>query len=203
VSVRVHSEQEEPSPATGAPIGVDLGIKTVAVLSDGRTFENPKALCKNSNTLKRAAPAHSRKAKGSANRTKAKVRVAKQHARIANIRCDALHKATSAIIARTRPDDARPSTVVCEDLNISGMLKNRRLSRAGADMGRYEFERQIEYKAKSAGVRVVFASPWELLRKTCHACGWKDERLTLADRVFVCHACGTVSTATTTPRVIW
>jgi putative transposase len=193
VSVCLHREQDEPMPATGEPIGVDLGIKTLAALSDGRTFENPKALRKNINALKRASRAHSRKAKGSANRKKAKVRLAKQHARIANIRRDALHKATSAIIARTKPDDARPSTVVLEDLNIQGMLKNRKLSRAIADVGMYEFRRQIEYKARSAGVQVVFASQWEPSSKTCHACGWKDEHLTLADRVFVCHDCGNVT----------
>jgi putative transposase len=189
----VHIEQEEPAPATGEPIGVDLGIKMLAVLSDGRTFENPKALRKNITKLKRASRAHSRKVKGSENRKKAKQKLAKEHARIAHIRQDALHKATSAIIARTKPDDARPSTIVLEDLNISGMLKNRKLSRAIADVGMYEFRRQIEYKAKGAGVQVVFAFQWEPSSKTCHVCGWKDEHLTLADRVFVCHDCGNVT----------
>ncbi len=130
VSVCFHREHEETTPATGEPIGVDLGIKTLAVLSDGRTFENPKALRKNINALKRASRAHSRKTKGSKNRKKAKSRLARRHARIATIRQDALHKATSAIIARTKPDDERPATVVLEDLNIQGMLKNRKLSRA-------------------------------------------------------------------------
>jgi putative transposase len=193
VSVCVHVEREEPRPATGEPIGVDLGIKTLAVLSDGRMFENPKALRKNLKALKRASRAHSRKVKGSRNRNKAKLRLAKEHARIANIRRDALHKTTSAIMAKTKPDDERPATVVVEDLNISGMLKNRRLSRAIADVGMYEFRRQMVYKAKDAGVRVVLASQWEPSSKTCHACGWKDEHLTLADRVFVCSDCGNVT----------
>ena len=193
VSVCFHREHEETTPATGEPIGVDLGIKTLAVLSDGRTFENPKALRKNINALKRASRAHSRKTKGSKNRKKAKPRLARRHARIATIRQDALHKATSAIIARTKPDDERPATVVLEDLNIQGMLKNRKLSRAIADVGMYELRRQIEYKARDAGVSVIFASQWEPSSKTCHTCGWKDEQLTLADRVFVCHDCGNVT----------
>lgn len=192
VSVCVHIEQDEPAPATGEPLGVDLGIKTLAVLSDGRTFENPKALRKHLNALKRASRSLSRKTKGSHNRKRAKRRFTKQHVRIANMRRDALHKATSAIIARTKPDGERPSCVVLEDLNISGMLKNRKLSRAIADVGMYEFRRQIEYKAKDAGVRVIVASRWEPSSKTCHVCGWKDEHLTLADRVFVCHDCGNV-----------
>jgi putative transposase len=82
------------------------------------------------------------------------------HARIANVRQDALHKATSALVARTKPDEQRPSCIVVEDLNVSGMLKNRKLSRAVADVGMYEFRRQIEYKARDAGVLVKFVSRW-------------------------------------------
>jgi putative transposase len=75
-------------------------------------------------------------------------------------------------------------------MNVSGMLKNRKLSRAAADVGMYEFRRQIAYKAHDAGVQVKVVSRWEPSSKTCSGCGWIDEDLTLADRVFVCEDCG-------------
>lgn len=185
VSICVHAQQAEPPSATGEVIGVDLGIKTLATCSDGRTFDNPKALRKKLTALKRISRSHSRKKKGSNNRAKAK-------ARIANVRKDALHKATSALVAKTKPDGERPAVIVLEDLNVSGMLKNRKLSRACADVGLYEFRRQVEYKAKFAGSQVLLASRWEPSSKTCSCCGWVKEDLTLADRVFICEDCGKV-----------
>ncbi|GHO78545.1 transposase [Ktedonobacter sp. SOSP1-85] len=193
VSMCVHEEQAEPTPATGEVIGVDLGIKTLAVVSDGRTFDNPKALRKKITKLKRVCRRHSRKKKGSNNRKKAQRRLARMHARIAHVRQDTLHKATSALVARTKPNHERPAALVLEDLNISGMLKNRKLSRAIADVGMYEFRRQIEYKAASAGVRVVIVSRWEPSSKTCSCCGTVREKLGLNERVFVCEDCGYVT----------
>ncbi len=182
----------EPTQATGGVIGVDLGIKVLATCSDGCTFANPKALRKKLTALKRASRRHSRKKKGSKNRHKAKQRLARMHARIATVRQDALHKATSSIVAKTKPDQERPRVIVLEDLNVSGMLKNRKLSRAIADVGLYEFKRQILYKAACAGVEVKLASRWEPSSKTCHVCGWVKEDLTLAHRIFVCENCGLV-----------
>jgi putative transposase len=192
VSICVHEEQAEPTQATGEVIGVDLGIKTLATCSDGCTFDNPKALRKKLNKLKRTSRRHSRKQKGSQNRKKAKTRLARMHARIANVRKDALHKATSAIVARTKPNSERPAVIVLEDLHVSGMLKNRRLSRAIADVGMYEFRRQIEYKAREAFVQVKFVSRWYPSSKICSDCGWIHEDLTLASRVFICQQCGVV-----------
>jgi putative transposase len=192
ISICVHEKQTEPTCATGPAIGVDLGIKTLAVVSDGRTFANPKALRKKLSKLKRTSRRHSRKQKGSKNRFRAKQKLARMHARIANVRKDALHKTTSALVAKTKPDSERPSCIVLEDLHIAGMLKNRRLSRAIADVGMYEFRRQIEYKARFAGVRVKFVSRWYPSSKTCSGCGWIQENLTLADRVFICQQCGVV-----------
>jgi putative transposase len=192
VSICVHAEMPEPTKATGEAIGVDLGIKTLATLSTGETFANPNALRKKINALKRASRKHSRKKKGSNNRRKAKQKLARMHVRIANVRKDALHKATSAIVAKTKPDCERPRVIVLEDLNVSGMLKNHKLARACADVGLYEFKRQILYKAAFAGVEVKLASRWYPSSKTCHCCGWVKEDLTLADRVFVCEECGAV-----------
>ncbi|GHO48969.1 RNA-guided endonuclease InsQ/TnpB family protein [Ktedonospora formicarum] len=195
VSICVHGDAEgekDPQAATGDVIGVDLGIKRLATLSDGRTFENPRALRKKITALKRTSRRHSRKAKGSRNRQKAKQRLSRMHARIANVRNDALHQATAQIVARTKPDQERPRVIVLEDLHIAGMLKNRRLARAIADVGMYEFKRQILYKAEQAGVKVLLASRWEPSSKTCSCCGWVNEALTLSDRVFVCLECGNV-----------
>ncbi|GHO48426.1 RNA-guided endonuclease InsQ/TnpB family protein [Ktedonospora formicarum] len=192
VSICVHEEAKDPQPARGNVIGVDLGVKTLATLSNGRTFENPKALRKKITALKRASRRHSRKAKGSRNRQKARQRLSRMHTRIANVRQDALHQATAQIVARTKPDQERPSVIVLEDLNIAGMLKNRRLARAIADVGMYEFKRQILYKAEQAGVKVLLASRWEPSSKTCSCCGWINETLTLSDRVFVCMECENV-----------
>jgi putative transposase len=190
VSICVHEEPAEPEPATGPIIGVDLGVKTLATVSDGREIANPKALRKRLKKLQRLSRWHSRKQQGSANRKKSQRKLARMHARIAHVRQDALHKATAGLVAKNKPSDQRPAVIVIEDLNVSGMLKNRHLSRAIADVGLYEFRRQIEYKAKDAGCLVQVVSRWEPSSQTCSSCGWRHPKLTLADRVFICQECG-------------
>lgn len=192
VSVQVEEEQACPIVATGEVIGIDLGIKTLATLSDGRTIENPRALRKNLKKLKRLGRSHSRKTKGGKNRKKAAHKLARLHVHIAHIRQDALHKATALIVARTKPDHERPTCIVIEDLHVSGMLKNRKLSRAIADVGMYEFRRQLTYKAEQAGSHVHVVSRWEPSSKRCSACGWMKNDLTLSDRTFICESCGSV-----------
>jgi putative transposase len=190
VSICIHEEVTEPEPATGPIIGVDLGVKTLATVSDGRELANPKALRKRLKTLQRLSRWHSCKHKGSANRKKSQRGLARVHARIAHVRHDALHKASAGLVAKNKPSDQRPAVIVLEDLNVSGMLKNRHLSRAIADVGLSEFRRQIEYKARDAGCRVVVVSRWEPSSQTCSGCGWRHPNLTLADRVFLCENCG-------------
>ena len=193
VSVQVQEEHAEPPQATGEPLGIDVGIKTLATLSDGRTFDNPKALRSRLKTLKRASRRHSKKQKGSKNRKKAQKKLARLHMRIANIRQDSIHKVTSQMVAKTKSSDERPRVIVLEDLHISGMLKNRKLARAIADVGMYEFKRQLTYKAALAGVQVKEVSRWYPSSKTCSSCGAIREELTLAERVFVCYDCGYVA----------
>lgn len=192
VSVQVEEEHPEPVHATGTPLGIDVGIKTLATLSTGETFDNPKALRSRLKALKRASRHHSKKKKGSNNRKKAQKRLAKLHMRIANIRKDTLHKVTSQIVAKTKPHNERPSVIVLEDLNVKGMLKNRTLARAMSDVGLGEFKRQLMYKAAYAGIEIKQVSRWYASSQLCHCCGWKNEELTLSDRVFVCHECGNV-----------
>lgn len=192
VSVQVKEDGPAPSPATGEPVGVDLGIKAMATCSDGQTFDNPRALDKKSEQLARWQHRLSRRQKGSRNREKARRKVAKLHLRIANIRQDAIHKATSAIVAKTKPDSDRPATIVLEDLNVTGMLKNHKLARAIADVGLSEFRRQIEYKASLAGEQVLFADRWYPSSKTCSNCGVIKPELDLSERIFTCDSCGLV-----------
>ncbi|GHO88496.1 RNA-guided endonuclease InsQ/TnpB family protein [Dictyobacter formicarum] len=192
VSVQVEEYVPAPIQATGPVIGVDLGIKALATASNGMVIANPKALRSNLKKLRRASRQHSRKHKGGKNRAKATRKLARLHAHIASIRKDALHKATSQLVMKTKSPAARPAIIVLEDLNVSGMLKNGRLSRAIADVGFAEFRRQVEYKAQQMGIMVKFVSRWEPSSKTCSSCKDVREELDLSERVFVCHSCGLV-----------
>lgn len=165
--------------------GVDLGVSALATVSTGEKYEGPKAHKRLLNRLRRLSRGLSRKEKGSHNRSKARKRIARIHARIANIRNDALHKLTSDITRRFH-------MIGIEDLNVKGMMRNRRLSRSVADMGFFEFRRQLEYKADMRGGMVVIADRWFASSKTCHKCGYKLESLTLSVRNWTCPLCGQV-----------
>jgi putative transposase len=182
VSLQVE-ETVYPSDKPEAVVGVDLGIKTLAVCSDEQTFANPKALKSNLERLKRRSRQLSRKVKGSQNRKKAAKRLAKLHYKISCIRKDSLHKITSQL-TKTK------SKIVIEDLNVSGMMKNRRLSRSISDIGLFEFRRQLEYKGKWYGCEIVVANRFFPSSKKCSGCGNIKQDLTLADRVYKCDNCG-------------
>jgi len=166
-----------------AAVGVDLGIKALATLSDGTTVEGPKALAALLARLRRLSRAHSRKQRGSANRRKSAQRLARLHWRITNVRSNALHQLTHRLTATC-------GFVAIEDLNVKGMLGNRRLARQIADAGFGEFRRQLEYKAAQRGVVVEVVDRWYPSSKTCSVCGGVNETLTLSDRFWVCTACG-------------
>ena len=131
-----------------AGAGVDLGINRMAQVSDGHYFENPRALKRALTRLKRLQRVVSRRQKGSANHQKAVRQLAKAHFRVSNIRKDALHQATTWL-AKTK------SAIVLENLNVSGMMKNHHLAQAIADVGMYEFRRQLQYKGAWYGCEVV------------------------------------------------
>ena len=192
ISIQVETQSQSPQPAFGPVIGVDLGIKTLAVVSDGRAIANPKAMRTRLKKLKRLSRWHSRTQKGSANRKKAQKKLACMHAKIAHIRENALHQATASLVAKNKPQQKRPAVIGIEDLGVAGMLKNRKLARAIADVGLSEFRRLLTYKAEQAGVQVHVVSRWEPSSKTCSGCGWYHADLQLADRIFVCQECGLV-----------
>ena len=184
-SLTVEVDHAPPARENQAAGGVDLGVKAMATLSDGGVIAGPKALRRNLKKLRRTSRALSRKAKGSANRGKAAARLARLHARIANVRRDALHKATTAIVRRF-------AAIGIEDLNLRGMMANGRLACAIADVGVFEFRRQLGYKAAMHGVRIVVAGRWFPSSRTCGECGDIDAGLTLADREWACDGCGVV-----------
>jgi putative transposase len=165
-------------------VGVDLGVKALATLSTGESIPGPKPHKALLDRLRRLSRSLSRKVKGSANRRKAKAKLAKLHARIAAIRSNALHQLTTDLTRRFH-------TIGIEDLNVKGMVRNRRLARSIADMGFFEFRRQLEYKAAMRGGQVVVADRWYPSSKTCSDCGHRLDELPLSVREWTCPACST------------
>ena len=184
VSITVDTEDTPRRAAENQGVaGVDLGVSALATISTGEVVIGPKPHTALLKRLKRLSQSLSRKQKGSSNRTKAKEKLARLHARIANIRSDALHKLTSDLSRRFH-------TIGIEDLNVRGMMANRHLARSIADMSFHEFKRQLEYKADRRGGIVVVADRWYPSSKTCSACGVKIETLPLSVRQWDCPACG-------------
>ncbi len=171
---------------TAGPVGVDLGVKHLAVLSTGETITNPKHLNGALRRLRTASRAYARSKPGSVGRRKRAARLARVHARIANQRRDGLHTLTTRL-AKTH------DRIVVEDLHIAGMVRNRRLARAVFDTGMAEVRRQLAYKTVWYGSRLDVADRWYPSSKTCSGCGWRNPSLTLSDRTFTCLSCGLVA----------
>ena len=185
VSIAVDTEDPPKRKAENqGAVGVDLGVSALATLSTGEIITGPKPHKALLDRLRRLSRSLSRKQKGSRNRQKAKAKLARLHARIANIRLDALHKLTTEITRRFH-------TIGIEDLNVRGMMANRHLARSIADMSFHEFRRQLEYKAERRGGRVVVADRWFPSSKTCSACGSVQEAMPLSVRQWICPDCGT------------
>ena len=174
-------------------VGVDVGIKHLAVLSTGELVDNPRHLNATRARLRALGRALSRK-KGPDRRTgrrpsqrweRASARLGRAHARVANLRRDGLHKLTTRL---TREH----GTVVVEDLNVAGMVCNRKLARHIADCGFGEIRRQLEYKTVWNDGRLLIADRWYPSSKTCSGCGSVKAKLALSEREYVCEACGLV-----------
>jgi putative transposase len=184
--VSVQVEQEHMIPETVGPVvGIDLGLRHLATLSDGTVIPNPRHLKRRLKKLKRLQRVVTRRKKGSNNRKKAVHKFARLQRQIRNQRHNMLHQVTTRL-AKTK------SVLVIEDLNVSGMLQNHRLAQAIGDVGFYEFKRQLLYKASWYGARVILADRWEPSSKRCSECGWIDADLLLSDRTFHCEQCGLV-----------
>jgi putative transposase len=166
-------------------VGVDVGIRQLAVLSNGAMAANPNALQHSLRKLRRLNRELHRRMQDSKRRRQTRYRLARIHARVAAVRRDALHKLTTDLATNH-------GTVVIEHLNVAGMMRNRRLARALADTGMSELRRQLSYKTIWYGSKLVLADPFYPSSKTCSACGWVRAKLSLAERTFNCEVCGLV-----------
>ena len=180
--------QELPvSPIQGdTALGIDLGIKSLAVCSDGRTFDNPKNLQRSLDRLKLLQKRLSRKQKGSANRNKARILVARLQERIANSRKDNLHKITYALT-----HESQVRTICMEDLNVKGMQRNHHLAQAVRDASFGMFLTMLEYKCSWYGVNLIKIDRFAPSSKTCGQCGYVYKGLKLSERSWTCSECGT------------
>ncbi len=186
VSIMVDTEEMPPMCENQAMVGVDLGVNRLATLSDGTLIQGAKphkARLHRLRRLRRLSRALSRKQKGSKNRVKAKLKLAKLHATIANIRNDELHKLTTSLASQY-------GVAVIEDLHVKGMMANHRLARAVGDMGFHEFRRQLVYKTMMRGGDLIVADRWFASSKICSKCGAKQESMPLSILEWTCLECG-------------
>ena len=173
-----------PRETRGLPvIGIDVGINSLATLDNGTQYPNPRSLKRYERKLKREQRRLSKKVYLSNNWFKQKRKVERVHYRIACIREDAHHKATTAIVKGA-------SVIGIETLKVSNLLKNRKLAKALSDSALGGFLTKLKSKAETLGVKVVEAPQFFASSKICSSCGQKKEALSLADRLYHCHSCG-------------
>ena len=164
-------------------VGVDLGIKDFAILSDGTKFPNPKYYEKNQRKLRRLQQRLSKKNKGSKSRDRAKLRLATCSRRIANCRADYLQKLSTYLVQTY-------NTICIEDLNVEGMLKNHNLAKSISSVSWSEFRQMLTYKCEWYGNNLLVIGRFEPSSKTCNNCGYIYKELTLSERSWKCPDCG-------------
>ena len=170
---------------TDAAVGIDLGVKDFVVTSEGEVFDNLHFKKSETKKIKKLQRQLSRKQKGSKNREKARIRLAKVYKRINDRKQYYLHKVSNSLIDENQ--------VICmEDLNVNGMSKNHRLAESILEMNFSEFRRMLEYKARWYNRRIVFVNRFYPSSKTCHNCGYVNRELTLKDREWICPHCGEI-----------
>jgi putative transposase len=185
VDVEDHTLHFKQTENQGEVTGLDAGLHHIAVLSNGEKYEAPKALRKAQKKMRRLQRSLSRRQKGSNGRTRMKVRIARLHMRITNVRKDYTHKLTTALSKRF-------GLICVETLNVKGMMKNSKLAFSFADAGLFEMKRQLRYKMPLRGGRLVEAERWFPSSKLCCECGWKNKSLQLKEREWSCRECGTI-----------
>jgi putative transposase len=184
VSLLVEEEIKQLKPVEQS-VGADLGLKEFVILSTGEVVGNPKFFRKDEKQLAKAQRRHAKKHKGSKNRAKARTKVAKIHARIADRRRDFLHQLSTRLIRENQ-------TICVESLHVKNMVKNHNLAKAISDVGWSEFVSQLEYKAAWYGRNLVKIDKWYPSSKRCYDCGHILDSLELDVRVWTCPECGVV-----------
>lgn len=172
-------------PKTGKQVGIDLGLKDFVITSEGTKFKNNRYTKKYAKQLKKAQQHLSRKQKGSNGFEKQKLKVAKIHEKIASCRLDTLHKVSHKLVNEF-------DVIVCEDLNVKGMVKNHKLSKHIADASWGNFVTLLQYKCDWYGKELVKVNRFYPSSKTCGDCGWINQDLKLSDREWTCKSCGVV-----------
>jgi len=172
----------EPLPYINKNIGIDLGLTDFAITSDGQKFKPLKTFIKYQKLLKKVQRRFAKKVKGSKNRAKARVKVAKVYNKIADCRKDFLHKLSTKLIRENQ-------TISLEQLNVAGMIKNHKLAKSIQDASWSEFVRQLKYKALWYGRTIIQISPWFPSSKLCSDCGFKVDKMPLNIRKWTCSNC--------------
>ena len=183
ISIAVEVKKDLKLQKTGKFVGVDLGVKDIAITSDGCKFANPRWIQKSEKKLKRLQRELSRRQRASKRRERTRLRLARQHNRITNQRKDWLHKITTYLI---RSYDV----IALEDLNVRGMVKNHNLAKSITNVAFGEFNRQIEYKAQMYGKQIYRVDRFFPSSKTCSNCGCVQEKMPLHVREWTCPDCG-------------
>ena len=183
ISIAVEIQRELTLPKTGKYVGVDLGVKDIAITSDGYKFANSRWIHKSEKKLKRLNRELARRKRASKRRERTRLRLARQRNRITNQRKDWLHKITTYLI---RSYDV----IALEDLNVRGMVKNHNLAKAITNVAFGEFKRQIEYKAQMYGKQIYRVDRFFPSSKTCSVCGCVQEKMPLHIREWMCPECG-------------
>lgn len=190
-----YEKEEKPLEKTGSFIGIDLGLKDFCIFSNGEKKSNPKYYTslqdklireqRKLSRMQRLALDKNRKLEDCKNYQKQRLKVARVHERIANKRNDFIQQLTSDIV--------KNHDIIClENLNVKGMLKNKKLAKSISDVSWYEFIRQLTYKAKWYGKDVIILDRWFPSSRTCHICGYKKKDLQLKDRSWICPICKTI-----------
>ena len=183
ISIRFDDPTIQPLPVSEDAVGIDLGITSLIATSNGDKIANPKHFKKHRKRLKKAQKNFSRKQKGSKNREKARIKVAKIHLQIADSRKDFLHKTTTQLVRENQ-------TIAIESLAVKNMVKNHKLALAISDSGWGELTRQLDYKCRWYGRKLVAIDRWFPSSKRCSSCGHIVDKMPLNIREWTCLKCG-------------